>query len=103
MGGIIGPEAPYQCDSFCFGVTLIVSDSLYPVHYHPAIELYYVLSGTAEWTLEGKTALQKLGNFILHPANAVHAMRTGKEPLLAIYTWSGDDVVTLSQYVQGKP
>ncbi|MGN0917847.1 MAG: dimethylsulfonioproprionate lyase family protein [Oxalobacter sp.] len=102
-GEIIGPEAPYQCDSFCFGFTLIAPNSLYPAHYHPAIELYYVLSGTAEWMLEGKTALQKPGTFILHPANAVHAMRTGKEPLLAMYTWSGDDVVTLSEYVQRKP
>lgn len=98
-GEIIGPEAPYRCSSFCFGFTMIAPDSLYPAHFHPAVELYYVLSGTAEWTLNGKAALQKPGSFILHPANAVHAMRTGKEPLLAMYTWSGDDVVTLSQYV----
>lgn len=98
-GEIIGPEAPYLSSSFCFGFTMIAPDSLYPAHFHPAVELYYVLSGTAEWTLNGKAALQKPGTFILHPANAVHAMRTGKEPLLAMYTWSGDDVVTLSQYV----
>ncbi len=98
-GEIIGPEAPYQCNNFCFGFTMIVPNSLYPAHFHPAVELYYVLSGTAEWTLDGKTTLQKPGTFILHPSNAVHTMRTEKEPLLAMYTWSGDDVVTLSQYV----
>lgn len=97
-GEIIGPEAPYVCNSFCFGFTLIAPNSFYPAHRHPAIELYYVLSGTAEWTLEGKTTQHKPGTFILHPSNAVHSMRTGDEPLLAMYTWSGDDVITLSQY-----
>ena len=28
-----------------------------------------------------------------------HSMRTSDEPLLALYTWSGEDVVTLSKYV----
>lgn len=97
-GEIIGPEAPYRCDHFCFGFTLIAPNSFYPAHRHPAIELYYVLSGTAQWMLEGKTMLHKPGTFVLHPSNAVHAMRTGDEPLLAMYTWSGDDVITLSQY-----
>lgn len=98
-GEIIGPEAPYVYDSFCFGFTLIAPNSLYPVHRHPAIELYYVLSGTAEWTLEGKATKQPPGTFILHPSNAIHSMQTGDEPLLAMYTWSGDDVITLSEYV----
>ncbi len=97
-GEIIGPEAPYVSNSFCFGFTLIAPHSLYPAHFHPATELYYVLSGTAEWTLNGKSSMQAPGSFILHPSNAIHSMRTASEPLLALYTWSGSDVVTLSQY-----
>lgn len=96
---IIGPEAPFVCRHFCFGFTLIAPNSFYPAHQHPAIELYYVLSGTAEWTLEGKAAWQAPGSFILHPSNAIHSMRTSSMPLLAMYTWSGDDVITLSKYV----
>lgn len=97
-GEIIGPEAPFVCDCFCFGFTLIAPYSFYPAHFHPATELYYVLSGTAEWTLNGKSSWQPPGSFILHPSNSIHSMRTAKEPLLALYTWSGSDVVTLSQY-----
>jgi mannose-6-phosphate isomerase-like protein (cupin superfamily) len=95
---IIRPEAPYVSNQFCFGFTLIAPESLYPAHFHPATELYYVLSGTAQWVLSGTKTRYQSGSFILHPSNAVHAMQTSDEPLLAMYTWSGEDVVTLSKY-----
>ena len=98
-GEIIGPQAPFVCESFCMGFTLIAPHSFYPAHFHPATELYYVLSGAGQWTLDGKSAWHTPGSFILHPSNRIHAMRTKEEPLLALYTWSGPDVMTLSQYV----
>ena len=96
---LIGPEAPYKSDDFCLGFTLISPYTLYPEHRHPAIELYKVLSGTAEWTLEGATSKRVSGEVILHPSNKIHKMQTYDQTLLALYTWSGNDVVTLSEYV----
>ncbi|SER80059.1 Dimethlysulfonioproprionate lyase [Butyrivibrio fibrisolvens] len=96
---LIGPEAPYKSDDFCLGFTLISPYTLYPEHRHPAIELYKVLSGTAEWTLEGATQKRLPGEVILHPSNKIHKMQTYDQTLLALYTWSGNDVVTLSEYV----
>lgn len=97
---IIGPDAPYRSKIFCLGLTLIAPESLYPLHRHPAVELYYVLSGTASWRLnDGDRDLQP-GEFVLHPSLAAHAMRTRCEPLLAAYTWSGDDIRTPSMYVE---
>ena len=96
---LIGPEAPYKSDDFCLGFTLISPYTLYPEHRHPAIELYKVLSGTAEWTLEGVTSKRVPGEVILHPSNKIHKMQTYDQTLLALYTWSGNDVVTLSEYV----
>jgi mannose-6-phosphate isomerase-like protein (cupin superfamily) len=96
---LIGPEAPYKSDDFCLGFTLISPYTLYPEHRHPAIELYKVLSGTAEWTLEGATSKRVPGEVILHPSNKIHKMHTYDQTLLALYTWSGNDVVTLSEYV----
>lgn len=96
---LIGPEAPYKSDDFCLGFTLISPYTLYPEHRHPAIELYKVLSGTAEWTLEGATSKRVPGEVILHPSNKIHKMQTYDQTLLALYTWSGNDVVTLSEYV----
>ena len=98
-GEILGPEAPYHDNHFCFGFTLLGKNTFYPAHYHPAIELYVVLSGHAVWTLDGVSQLRNPGEFILHPSNHVHSMQTKDEPMLALYTWSGDDVVTLSKYV----
>lgn len=96
---LIGPEAPYKSDNFCLGFTLISPYTLYPEHRHPAIELYKVLSGTAEWTLEGATSKRVPSEVILHPSNKIHKMQTYDQTLLALYTWSGNDVVTLSEYV----
>jgi len=95
---IIGPDAPYHSDHIGFGLTLIAPYTLYPLHWHPAVELYHVVAGSAQWTLGNVERTLPPGTFILHPSRAVHAMRTGKEPLLAVYTWSGADIVTTSQY-----
>jgi len=93
----IGPEAPIKSDKLCLGVTLIGPHTLYPAHHHPAIESYYVLSGTALWTADGITRALPPGSFILHPSNVDHSMETFEEPLLAAYTWTGD-IETLSIY-----
>jgi len=95
---LIGPEAPYRSNAVCLGLTLIAPDTYYPAHHHPAHELYFVINGLATWTLNGVPHVYPPGSFILHPSQSVHAMRTGAEPLLALYTWSGPDVVTLSDY-----
>jgi len=89
---IVGPAAPFRSDDVCFGLTLIGPDTHYLPHRHPAVELYHVLAGTAAWSAAGVTSLRPPGSLILHPANLVHAMRTGPEPLLALYSWTGDVV-----------
>jgi quercetin dioxygenase-like cupin family protein len=100
---IIGPEAPFRSDNVCLGLTLIGPETLYPAHRHPATELYHVVAGTATWTLDGVSHNYPPGTFILHPSQAIHAMRTHAEPLLAIYSWSGSDVRTTSVYTNSNP
>ena len=97
---IIGPEAPFQSDRVCLGLTLVGPEMLYPEHAHPAVELYYVAAGTATWIANDIPSLQPPGAFILHPSQVVHAMQTHRGPLLAVYAWSGDDVTTLSSYTE---
>ncbi len=95
---IIGPEAPFRSQSVCLGLTLIGPETLYPAHAHPAVELYYVIAGNAQWTAAGVTHTNPPGTFILHPSEVIHTMKTGGEPLLALYTWSGTDVKTTSYF-----
>lgn len=87
---IVGPEAPFQSGEVCFGLTLIGPSTYYLPHRHPATELYHVLAGNAVWTADGYTEVKAPGAYILHTEDIIHAMRTGSEPLLAIYSWTGD-------------
>jgi hypothetical protein len=96
---IIGPEAPFVSERVCLGVTLIGPNTFYPPHRHPAIELYHVVTGEATWTANGVSLRNPPDTFILHQSQVVHAMRTHQQPLLAVYTWSGEDVRSSSVYV----
>ncbi|MDR2164341.1 MAG: AraC family ligand binding domain-containing protein [Zoogloeaceae bacterium] len=95
---LVGPIAPFKSNTVCLGLTAMGPDLLYPLHTHPAVETYLVVSGTASWTATGVTRQHPPGALIVHPAHVVHAMRTTNEPLLAAYAWTGD-VETLSSYV----
>jgi hypothetical protein len=87
---LIGPQAPIVSTKVCFGLTLIAPHSFYPPHRHPAVELYRIVVGDPLWTVATTTSTQSPGALIFHDSNVVHAMRTGAEPLLAIYSWTGD-------------
>lgn len=89
---LVGPVAPFASDAVCLGLTLIGPRRHYLPHRHPAVELYRVLAGTADWSGPDGTRRLPPGAFVLHPSGAEHAMRTGDAPLLALYTWSGDVV-----------
>lgn len=99
---IVGPDAPFKSDEVCFGLTLIGAHCTYPPHRHPARELYLVLAGRAGWTVGDQTYIQPPGAYILHEPDVVHAMRTSNEPLLAIYSWTGD-VVSPSVWANDDP
>jgi quercetin dioxygenase-like cupin family protein len=94
---LVGPIAPFKSEKVCIGLTAIGAGLLYPAHYHPAVETYLVLSGTARWTANGNTQAHPPGTIILHPSNIIHAMQATDAPLLAAYAWTGD-VETLSAY-----
>ena len=94
---LVGPIAPFKSKKVCIGLTAIGAGLLYPAHYHPAVETYLVLSGTARWTADGITQARPPGTLILHPSNILHAMEATDIPLLAAYAWTGE-VETLSAY-----
>ncbi|MDO9711459.1 dimethylsulfonioproprionate lyase family protein [Paracraurococcus lichenis] len=96
---LIGARAIFTDVAAHLGLTLVAPETHYPLHAHPAIELYLVLSGTAEWRVSGAPfTLQPPGALILHAGGIGHAMRTGAEPLLALYVWRGD-LATAPVYV----
>jgi hypothetical protein len=88
---IVGRRGLLDDDSVHLGLTLMAPQTHYPLHAHPAIELYLVLAGEADWRVASEPfAPQAPGSLVLHTSGTGHAMRTGAEPLLALYFWRGD-------------
>ena len=87
---LIGPDAALFAPACRIGLTLMAPHTVYPMHAHPAVELYRVIAGEAEWQTPQSASLFPPGTAILHPSNLPHAMRSYDEPLLALYGWSGD-------------
>jgi len=73
------------------GLLLLGPNTLYPVHRHEAEEIYLPLSGAADWR-QGDATWRKRppGTLIHHCSEEIHAMRTGDEPLLALYLWRSE-------------
>jgi len=70
------------------GMLELAPGATYPAHRHPSPELYYVMSGTAQWTVDEETFTAGPGTAIYHPPNTRHRMvNTGDEVLRTVYMW----------------
>ncbi|AVR94530.1 cupin domain-containing protein [Pseudoduganella armeniaca] len=64
----------------------------FPKHSHPGVEIAYVLSGTIEYEMDGKTIRLQAGESLYIPAGAVHSAKN-----------IGNDVISeLATYVVEK-
>lgn len=72
---LIGPGGYVPSDSIIVGIILLGPHLFYPLHAHPAIETYFVLSGHARWQRGNEEWITRPpGTFILHPSLIPHAM-----------------------------
>jgi quercetin dioxygenase-like cupin family protein len=64
-----------------------------PTHYHAKhLETFYLLSGEAEWTVNGETHQMKAGDAVYIPANSHHsAKQLGDKPAHFILVYSHGD------------
>jgi hypothetical protein len=90
LAGLTGP-VPSQ--RLACGFLLLGPSTTYPRHRHEAEEIYVPLSGTAAWQ-HGSEGWhdEPPGTLIHHASNEPHAMRTGIQPLLALYLWQSDNL-----------
>jgi mannose-6-phosphate isomerase-like protein (cupin superfamily) len=87
---LFGTRGHFANDTIAAGFLILGPDTLYPDHHHVAEELYVPLTGGTEWRKgEGPSVTRRAGEVIHHPSNVSHAMRTGAEPLVALYLWRG--------------
>jgi len=87
---VFGTRGHFANDEVAAGLLILGPDIVYPDHHHIAEELYIPLTGGTEWRMgEGGFHVRAAGEVIHHASNVNHAMRTGNEPLMALYLWRG--------------
>lgn len=87
---VFGTRGHFANDEVAGGLLILGPDSVYPDHHHTAEEIYIPLTGGTEWRMgERGFRVRAAGEIIHHASNVNHAIRTGKEPLMALYIWRG--------------
>jgi hypothetical protein len=87
---LFGTRGHFANEDVAAGFLILGPDIFYPDHHHIAEEIYIPLTGGAEWRMgEGGFRVRQAGEVVHHASNVSHAMRTGPEPLLALYIWRG--------------
>jgi hypothetical protein len=88
---LAGPRGMIANSDISFGLYLQQRDTVYPNHWHSAMEDYLVVSGTARWQVGDKEFVAHApGAHIAHASNQPHATTTQQDPLLALWFWQGD-------------
>ncbi len=94
---LIGLRGPVPSARIACGVLLLAPGISYPSHAHAAEEVYLPIAGVAEWQKGAGAFVQvPVGQAIHHPSWTPHAMRTGDQPLAALYLWRGGDLAAKS-------
>jgi len=57
-----------------FGIGEMGPGAIYPPHRHPSPELYYFVSGSAKWNVDGEEFVATPGSTVYMKANAVHSL-----------------------------
>lgn len=90
---ILGGAGPLTSERIACGFLLLGPSTHYPRHRHEAEEIYLPLHGTAAWQQGDAVWRERApGTVIHHAGNESHAMRTGADPLLALYLWRSEDL-----------
>ena len=94
---VFGTRGHFVNDEVAAGLLILGPDIVYPDHHHVAEEIYIPLTGGTEWRMgESGFRVRQAGEVIHHASDVNHAMRTGKEPLLALYVWRGGPLAAKS-------
>ena len=92
---VLRNRAVFRREGFTFGHLVLGSGALYPYHAHASPEAYHVISGEAEWSIDGETRRIGPGTTAYHAPYADHRwVTTSEEPLRVVWAqWApdGDD------------
>ena len=78
----------FQSEHMLVGVDCLAVGQSQPAHMHRGHDkMYYIQSGTGEFTIGTTVAVCNAGSIIIAPADTVHGVvNTGNEPLIMLIT-----------------
>ena len=90
---IVGLRGPIASNTIACGFLLLGPNTEYPKHSHEAEEIYIPFSSDTLWFKGEEGGMpREIGVPIYHQPWVSHGMRTGVDPLLALYIWRGGDL-----------
>ena len=96
---IIGLRGPFISDRIRAGIAIWGPQVEYPQHQHQAEEIYLILSGSAEFSLDGGAEqTHRAGDLVFVESNRRHGFCTGEESLLVYYLWQAGDLRQTSNF-----
>ena len=85
---IIGDTGPFQSQNMSVYLVYMPAGLTYPWHYHPAEELYFIISGEAVFRRDGhEDVVASEGMHIIHETNQPHEIQTYDKPMLSLALW----------------
>jgi quercetin dioxygenase-like cupin family protein len=102
---LIGDQyAPVRGEDVYFGEAEWAPGAIYVGHKHKSPEIYYVISGEAEWTVDGETFRATAGTAIYAKPDAVHRIvNVGDGILKTVWMWWGKPSVTSQPSIRVEP
>lgn len=82
---LVGPGGIEERDDVWVGATVMAPHIVYPDHDHPPEEVYIALSPGEWWNADMDWTEPGPGGVIYNPRGIRHAMRSGAQPLLALW------------------
>ncbi len=88
---LAGEGAPFASDAGRAGLFYVRAGVEYAPHAHAPREIYAILSGRARYWNEATGWREAgAGDVILTPEHSWHAMKTGSDPVLILWAWTGE-------------
>jgi mannose-6-phosphate isomerase-like protein (cupin superfamily) len=96
---IIGLHGPFVSDRIRAGIAVWGPHIDYPRHHHQAEEVYILLSGSAEFSIEGDAPQIYNGGDVVHvESNRWHGLRSCDKNLVVYYLWRAGDLRQTSHF-----
>lgn len=101
---LFGTRGHFASDAMAGGFLVLGPDVDYPDHHHVAEEIYVPLTDGSLWSRDGEPfVVRDAGEVIHHPSGMNHAMKTQRQPLVALYLWRGGSLAEKPKFARGTP